>query len=202
MSRNRRIMIWLLLLCGILIPLVLAAQSPLLAFRQPIYILAGFAGVTAMVLLLLQPVLIGRYLPGLSAAQTREGHRIVGSILVLMVLIHVGALWITSPPDVVDALLFVSPTPFSPWGVIAMWAVFAAAFLAAARLSLRLKPSIWRAGHTLLVVIAVAGSVAHALLIEGTMEQISKIGLCALVVLVSLKVVRDRRAWAVLFQKR
>ena len=29
------------------------------------------------------------------------------------------------------ALLFVSPTPFSAWGVIAMWAVFTAALLAA-----------------------------------------------------------------------
>ena len=202
MSRNRRILIWLLLVCAILIPLVLAAQSPLLAFRQPVYIMAGFAGVIAMGFLLLQPLLIGGYLPGLSLAQRQKAHRVVGSLLVLIVLIHVGALWITSPPDVVDALLFVSPTPFSLWGVIAMWAVFAAAVLAALRLSLRLKPSVWRAGHTLLVAIAVAGSVAHALLIEGTMEQSSKIGLCALVVLVTLKVVRDRRAWALLFQKR
>ena len=28
-----------------------------------------------------------------------------------------------SPPDVIDALTFASPTPFSVWGVIAMWAV-------------------------------------------------------------------------------
>ena len=39
-----------------------------------------------------------------------------------------GRLWITNLPDEIDGLLFASPTPFSAWGVIAMWAVFAAAF--------------------------------------------------------------------------
>ena len=197
----RRIIFWVLLICVILIPLLLAAQSPLLAWRQPIYILAGFAGVIAMALLLVQPLLIGGYLPGLSVGQLRKGHRIVGSVLVLMVLVHVGALWITSPPDVIDALLFDSPTPFSLWGVIAMWAIFSAALLAAQRSSLRLRPQYWRRGHTALVVIAVAGSVAHALLIEGTMEQLSKIALCGLVVLVTLKVVYERRAWTGLIQR-
>ena len=97
------------------------------------------------------------------------------------------------PPDV-DALLFTSPTPFSAWGVIAMWAVFAAALLAANRKRLPLRT--WRLGHTLLVSGAVLGSVVHALLIEGTMEFFSKAALCALVLLATARAVTGLRSWA------
>jgi len=110
--------------------------------------------------------------------------------------VHVAGLWITSPPDVIDALLFRSPTPFSAWGVIAMWAVFATALLAALRRPLRIRPRWWRAGHLSLAVVIVGGVVAHALLIEGTMESVSKVVLCGLVVAATLKLLADlgRRA--------
>ena len=91
----------------------------------------------------------GRILAG--PVRVRAGGAcIAGSaaVLVVAVVIHVAALWITSPPDVVDALLFASPTPFSAWGVIAMWAVFAAALLAALRRRLRLRPRTWRIAFT------------------------------------------------------
>ena len=104
-------------------------SQPLLAWREPIYITAGFAGVISMCLLLIQPLLADRLLPGLTPVAGRHWHRWCGLALVAAILIHVGGLWITSPPDVIDALLFVSPTPFSAWGVIAMWAAFGAAFL-------------------------------------------------------------------------
>ncbi len=150
-----------------------------------------------MSLLLFQPLLAGGYLPGLSGRRGRQVHRILGGTLVAAVAIHVAGLWITSPPDVVDALLFRSPTPFSAWGVIAMWAVFAAALLAALRQRLRLRPPIWRLIHTCLAATAVVGSAVHALLIEGTMETVSKIALCALVLGVTVKVLADLRVWAV-----
>lgn len=123
-------------------------------------------------------------------------HRWVGGLLVMAVVIHVGGLWITSPPDVIDALLFESPTPFSAWGVTAMWATFAVALLAALRHRLSLRPRTWRIGHMLLAVVIVVGSVVHALLIEGTMETVSKGALCALVVAATLKVMADLWAWA------
>ena len=83
--------------------------------------------------MLVQPLLIGGYLPGLSGRIGRRAHHWIGGALVVAVVIHVGGLWITSPPDMIDALLFASPTPFSPFGVIAMWAIFAVALLAAFR---------------------------------------------------------------------
>lgn len=195
-GRARAILIWIALAAAILIPVAFAAASPLLQWRQPVYIAAGFAGIIAMALLLLQPLLAGGYLPGLGTLKGRRVHRWVGACLVAAVVAHVAGLWVTSPPDVVDVLLFRSPTPFSVWGVLAMWAVFAAAFLAAFRRRLRLRPRTWRMAHTSLAFVIVVGSVIHALLIEGTMETVSKAILCALVLAAFLKVVADLKVWA------
>lgn len=161
-----------------IVPVVAAAFSPLLAWRRPVYIVAGFAGIVGMILLLLQPLLIARALPGLEGRRGRTVHRVAGRVLVLTVAVHVAGLWMTSPPDVIDALLLRSPTPFSLWGVIAMWALLLAAGLAA----LRRKTGRWRRGHRALAAVVVATSVLHALLIDGTMEPVSRAVLCGLAV--------------------
>ena len=192
----RVILIWAALATAVAVPIAAAAASPLLAWRHPVYIAAGFAGVIALGFLLVQPVLISGYLPGLSVHRVRRVHRWTGGALVVAVAIHVGGLWITSPPDVIDALLLASPTPFSVWGVIAMWAIFAAALLAALRRRLRLRPRTWRLSHTFLAVVIVVGSVVHGVLIEGTMETVSKAALCALVLAATMKVMADLRVWA------
>lgn len=158
----------------------------MLAWRDPIYILGGFAGIVGLCVLLFQPLLAAGSLPGLLLHLGRKIHRWTGAALVVLVLVHVSALWITSPPDVIDVLLFRSPTPFAIWGVIAMWAVFAAALLAALRRRLRLRPRVWRITHVSFAIVIVLGTVVHAVLIEGAMEPVSKIALCALVVLVTL----------------
>lgn len=198
----RAVLIWLGVAFAVIVPIAVAAASPLLQWRDPIYIAACFAGIVAMALVFAQPLLAGGYLPGLPIRKGRRVHSFVGMVLVAAVLVHVVGLWITSPPDVVDALLFRSPTPFSVWGVIAMWAVFAAAILAALRLRLRLSPRLWRLGHTGLAVVTVIGSVVHAVLIEGTMGTVSKALLCALVLGATLKVVLDLRTWTLLTRAR
>src|SRR4029078_7462386 len=141
--------------------------------------------------MLVQPLLIGGYLPGLSGRTGRRVHLWIGGALVVAIMIHVGGLWNTSPPDMIDALLFASPTPFSPFGVIAMWAIFAVALLAALRRRLGLRPRTWRIAHMSLALVIVAGGVVHAILVEGTMETVSKAALCALVVAVAIKVMAD-----------
>ena len=188
-------LIWAALAAAICVPIAAAAASPLLAWRDPVYIAAGFAGIIALGLMLVQPVLTGGYLPGLSAHRGRRAHRWIGGVLVVAVMIHVGGLWITSPPDVIDALSFASPTPFSAWGVTAMWAIFAVALLAALRRRLGLGPRTWRIAHMLLAVVIVIGSVVHGILIEGTMETVSKAALCALVLAATIKVMTDLRVW-------
>ena len=188
-------LIWVAVAAAVCVPIAAAAASPLLAWRDPVYILAGFAGIIALGIVLIQPLLIGGYLPGLSGRIGRRAHLWIGAALVVAVVIHVGGLWITSPPDMIDALLFASPTPFSPWGVIAMWAIFAVALLAALRRRLGLRPRTWRIAHMLLAMAIVAGSVAHGMLVEGTMETVSKAALCALVLATTIKVMVDLRAW-------
>ena len=198
MPTLRPILIWVALALAVVLPVAIAATSPLLQWREPVYIIAGLAGVIGMALILLQPLLAGGYLPGLPPLRGRGLHRWLGAALVMAVIIHVGGLWITSPPDVIDALLLVSATPFSLWGVIAMWAIFATALLAVLRSRRALGPRAWRLGPSLLALIIVIGTVLHALLIQGTMGQISKIILSALVIVATLKALADLRAWAML----
>ena len=199
MSDRRQVrsgMIWAALAAALTVPVVVAAASPLLKWRDAVYIAAGLAGVVALAMLLVQPLLAGGYLPGLRLRLGRRLHAWVGAGLVAAVAVHVAALWLTSPPDVVDALLFRSPTPFSAWGVVAMWAVFAAALLAALRGRLRLRLIVWRLCHIGLAVVIVVGSVVHAMLIDGTMGTVSKAALCVLVMAAAGKVVIDVRLLA------
>ena len=192
----RSALIWIGLCAAMTVPVVITAGSPLLAWRDAVYITAGFAGVIALALLLIQPLLSAAYLPGLRLRLGRRLHAWVGGGIVAAVAVHVGALWLTSPPDVVDALLFRSPTAFSAWGVVAMWAVFAAAILAAFRRRLRLRLMVWRLCHLTLAMGIVVGSVVHAMLIDGTMGLVSKAALSALVMATAAKVMVDLRLLA------
>jgi hypothetical protein len=192
MKFSKGTLIWAALAAAILIPMAFAAASPLLEYRGPVYIVAGFAGIVALGLVLVQPLLIAGYLPGLAGYRGRRVHLWIGGALVAAVVIHVGGLWITSPPDMADALLLRSPTPFSPFGVIAMWAVFATALLAAFRRKLRMTPRTWRVVHLALAAVIVASSVVHSMLIEGAMETMTKAALCAIVLAAAVKVIADR----------
>lgn len=176
MGALRGIIVWSALALAVAVPLTVAAASPLLAWRDPVYIVAGFAGILALAGMLLQPLLASGRLPGLPMQKSRPLHRFLGLVLLVLVLAHVGGLWLTSPPDVVDALLYASPTPFSAWGVTAMWALFAAAGLAFARA--RVRPMVWRFVHTALALLVVICTVVHAVMIEGAMGTVSKWALC------------------------
>jgi predicted ferric reductase len=193
MGPARTALIWAVLAAAVGVPTALAATSPFLEWRDAIYIAACFAGIVGLSLLLVQPLLIAGYLPGLSALRARRVHHWVGGALVVAIVVHVAGLWITSPPDMLDALLFRSPTLFSPFGVVAMWAIFAVAALALIRHRLGLRT--WRITHMSLAVVIVGGSVIHGMLIEGTMETMSKAALCALVIAATIKVMADLWPW-------
>ncbi len=169
---TRVMLIWAAVLGIALGPMLLAATSPLLAWRGPIYIAAGFAGIIAMALLVLQPLLILGKIPGATGPRARRYHRALGLGIVGAILGHVGGLWITSPPDVIDALLLRAPTMFSTWGVLAMWALFGSAALAVVRR--RFTQRIWRRLHLGLGGIIAVATGLHVVMIEGTMESVSK----------------------------
>jgi predicted ferric reductase len=184
-----------------IVPVAVAAFSPYLASRNLPYIVGGFAGIIGLSLLFLQPLLPAGYLAGSEGATGRRWHRWLGAAIIVAVALHVGGLYLASPPDTIDALLLVSPTPFSVYGVTAMWGVVATAILVLLRRRLGLRHSVWRLIHNGLAAIVVVATVIHALQIEGAMEPISKGMLCLAVVaatgvaLLDLRVVRPFRAW-------
>ena len=114
----------------------------------------------------------------------------------MAVVIHVGGLWITSPPDMIDALLFTSPTPFSPFGVIAMWAIFAVgAFGGTAPAPGTAAAHLAHCPHAARDRHRRRRPWLHGILIEGAMETVSKAALCALVLAATIKVMADLRVW-------
>ena len=176
------------------------AQSPLLQWRSMVYIVAGFAGVLGLALTLVQSLLAVLGLPMGAASNARRLHKISGAALVICVGLHVGLLWITSPPDVVDALTFMAPTWFSVWGVLAMWAVFGMALTVALRR--RIPHKIWSRAHRVLGYSVGAGAIAHAMLIDGTMARGSKIILCIFVGVVMIALWRSSSVWGVIPSRR
>ena len=192
----RTSLIWGGLSTIISLALFFTAMSPLIAWRSPVYIAACFAGVIGLSLLLLQPLLIGGFLPGLPKHVSKRAHPRVGILLMVCVIVHVGGLWLTSPPDVIDALTFSSPTPFSNWGVIAMWSLIVTTSLAIFRRRLQLRSQNWRIAHSTLALVIVVGTIIHALLIEGMMETVSKITLCLLGFAVTIKLIFGSKLWA------
>lgn len=194
-------MIWAGVACALIVPVAIAATSPFLPGRNIEYVIAGFAGIICLGLLLLQPLLAAGYLPGLGGMAGRKLHRMVGAGIVLAVALHIGGLYLTSAPDTVDALLLVSPTPFSVYGVTAMWGVVLTALLVALRRRMGLRYSVWRLIHNGVALVVVVATVIHAVQIEGTMGTVSKWGLCIAVLLVTgmalvdLRVLRPLLNW-------
>lgn len=170
--------IWSGIALLVAVPVALATTSPYLGYRSMPYIIGGFAGILAVALFLLQPLLALGALPGMNKVHSRSWHRWVGASIVVAVLIHVGGLYITSPADTVDALLLVSPTAFSIYGVIAMWGVVFTAVLVVCRRRLRLRYSTWQLVHNGLALVVVISTVIHAVMIQGAMEEVSKWVLC------------------------
>ena len=195
------VLIWCSAAAVMIVPITLAAFSPYLPSRDVPYIVGGFAGIIGLSLLFLQPHLPTGYLAGSKGPPGRRLHRWLGAAIVVVVALHVGGLYLASPEDTIDALLLVAPTPFSVYGVTAMWAVAATAILVLLRRRLGLRHSRWRLIHNGVAAIVVVATVIHALQIEGAMEPVSKWMLCMAVVaatgvaLLDLRVVRPFRAW-------
>ncbi|MFW2589033.1 ferric reductase [Sagittula sp. SSi028] len=189
----RAALIWSAVAVILMLPLAQAAVSPLMAWRQPVYIAASLAGVLALGVMVLQPLWIAQVLP---VRRIGLWHRWGGIALLALVLAHVAGLWLTSPPDVVDALLLRAPTWFSVWGVLALWAVVLAAGVAVLRR--RLHPRRFRAVHIGAVSLAVGATVAHAALIDGTMASSGKIVLGLGVLFGLAAALWRRKAWRLL----
>lgn len=191
---------WVGVIAVMVVPVAIAAFSPYLASRSVAYVVGGFAGIVCLSAFFLQPLLPADYLPGTMGPAGRRMHRWIGAAIVLAVALHVAGLYVTSPSDTMDALLLVSPTPFSVYGVTAMWGVVVTTILVLFRRRLRRRYAIWRLVHNVVGAVVVVATVVHALQIEGAMEPVSKWMLCLAVVvstsvaLLDLRIVRPSRA--------
>ena len=188
-----RLATWFALAAATLIPLAVAAANPLQSTRNPAYVIASLTGAAALSILLIQPLLATAALPGLTRPAGRKWHQITGIALTLAVALHVAGLYVTSPDDTTDALLLAAPTPFSLYGVTALWTLAATTLLVSVRKQLPLRPTPWRIAHNALALVVVATTIAHALLIEGTMGPTSKLLLCLGVLAITVIVIVDRR---------
>ena len=200
MARN--ILIWSTLALILLAPMIIAAQSPYLAYRDPVYIAASFGGILALLLFVLQPLLAAGHIPGLRPRAARMWHRATGSLILIAVAVHIGGLYLTSPPDTADALLLRAPTPFSVYGVIALWGLIVTAVLVTLRQKLPLRFRHWAILHNTLAFVIVIATVVHALLIEGTMGPGSKILTSAVVLILTAWVLFDLRIRRAAFANR
>jgi len=193
MSRIGKVVTWAALAAAMIVPIAIAATSPYLAYRGPAYLVGGFAGIICLSLLLIQPLLAAGYLPGAPPTTERRWHHRVGWAIITCVVLHVGGLYLTSPPDTLDALLLVAPTPFSVYGVLAMWGVLLTGVLVALRRRIGLRYSSWRIVHNALALVVVVATVIHAIQIEGAMGMLSKSLLCIAVLGATMATLFDLR---------
>jgi hypothetical protein len=196
------LLIWVGLAAVIIVPIAIAASSPYLASRSAAYIVAGLAGTVCLSLFLVQPMLAADYLPGLRPTHGRKWHRRVGTAIVFCVVLHVGGLFLTSPPDTIDALLLIAPTSFSVFGVIAMWGVFLAAAQIFWLRKIGQRYPVWQILHNVTVLITVISTVIHAIQIQGTMGATSKTVLCVAVLVALTATLVDLRVLKPLLRSR
>ena len=198
----RKGLIWAAILLVTAGPVVVAATSPLLAWRSVPYIVGGFAGILCLSLFVVQPLLAAGYLPGAGGLRGRALHRALGVAVVGLTAAHVAGLYLASPPDAIDALLLRSPTPFSVWGVTAMWGVAATAVLVALRRRIGWRCGVWRGVHNAIALVVVVATVLHAVQIEGAMGTVTKWALCLAALAATVVALGDLRVIRPLLGRR
>lgn len=185
-SRWNQPLLWGLTAGLVLVPVTLAALSPLQSGREFTYVIGALAGVLALSLLFVQPLLAAGFLSGLMPSIEKRWHRRLGVVLVSAVGLHILGLYLASPDDMSDALMLVAPTPFSLYGVIALLAVALLGLSAVIRPRLRSRLWLWKVAHSSLALIVVSASIVHAWMIDGTMNGLSKIISCVCIALATV----------------
>lgn len=173
----------------VILPLVVALVSPLQTGREAIWVIGALAGVLALSLLVIQVLLPTPWLRGIIIGDDSRVHRLLGIAIAVIVIVHVGGLYVTSPDDIADALVLQAPT-YSRLGVLSAWCLALSLGLALARRKLALTYSDWQIVHAFLAVVVVTTAVAHTVMIRGTLDGPVEVLLCgAAVIAVSAAIV-------------
>jgi len=115
----------------------------------------------AVPLLALQPLLAG-------TGRVRR-HRVIGSLVLALVLIHVGALFVESPEDARFALSPDGPTR-ARMALFATVALVGVAALGLLRRRLPMGARTWRVLHAYLAALVIVLGLGHAVLTDGALD--------------------------------
>ncbi|HEV2777625.1 MAG TPA: hypothetical protein VGV90_18690 [Solirubrobacteraceae bacterium] len=153
------------------VPLSLALTDRHLAGASAALVVATTAGTLAASGLAIQPLLARR--------RRITRHQILGSVLLGLVLVHVGALFVESPEDAWFALSPDGPTR-ARMALFATIALFGVVALGALRTRLPIAAAAWRLLHAYLAVVVIALGIGHAVLTDGALDDAGTAVLLAL----------------------
>lgn len=172
------------------VPVTLALTDRHLAGASAALVLSTTAGALAVAALAIQPLL--------ARGRRIWPHQLLGSVVLCLVLVHVGALFAESSEDAWFALSPDGPTR-ARMALIATIALFGVVALGALRTRLPLSAGTWRVLHAYLATVVVVLGVGHAVLTDGALDDAGTVvlvglGALALLGIPAAHVARTRRA--------
>ena len=145
----------------LVVPVALALTDRHLSGASAALVTSTATAAVAVSVLVLQPLLAG------TGRVTR--HRLMGAVALVMVLVHVGALFVESPSDALFAMSPDGPTR-ARMALVATIALLAVVALGALKERLPLSIATWRILHAYLAVVVLALGIGHALLTDGALD--------------------------------
>ncbi|MDP1849303.1 MAG: hypothetical protein Q8K79_16045 [Solirubrobacteraceae bacterium] len=175
---------------AVAVPLTLAVTDRHLAGASAALVVATATGTLAASALAVQPLLARR--------RRITRHQILGSIVLALVLVHVGALFVESPEDAWFALSPDGPTR-ARMALFATLALFGVVALGALRTRLPISAAAWRLLHAYLAVVVITLGIGHAVLTDGALDDAGTavlllLGAVGLLGVPAAHVTRSRRA--------
>ena len=143
------------------VPLALALTDGHLAGASAALVLSTTAGTLAASALAMQPLLARR--------RRITRHQILGAVVLVLVLVHLGALFVESPEDAWFALSPDGPTR-ARMALIATVALVCVVALGALRTRLPISPATWRLLHAYLAIVVIVLGLGHAVLTDGALD--------------------------------
>ena len=144
-------------------PLVIAVTDRHLDGASTALTISVVTSALAVPAIAIQPLLAG-------SGRVRR-HRLLGTVALILVLAHVGALFAESPEDARFALSPDGPTR-ARMALFATVALILAALLGGLRGRLPLSPMTWRVLHAYLAAVVIVLGFGHALLTDGALDGI------------------------------
>ena len=172
-SRSRRLASAIALAALAALPLVLAPTDFHLSAAPAALVLSTGAGALAVSALALQPFLAARAGARSGGAGRRRlrWHRVLGTVVLGLVLAHVGALFLVEVDDTLFAMSPDGPTR-ARMALIALIALVATVVLGATYRRLPIRAGTWRILHLYLAVVFVVLGVGHAVLTDGALDEL------------------------------